>query len=227
MAEGKKSFIMYVDIIHNIEHLTYEEKGILFQHLLEYVNDLEPVLEDRLLLTAWKPIEMQLKRDLKKYETYLDKQIANGKKGGRPKAKKTQITQPFLEKPKKADSVNDNVSVNVNVNEDEGKEKNIYDFKVLDISEFKDVRELQKYYLNNLRLMNALSGEPLNKIKFKEIPDRLETYTSELESSGRFKETFKEYSAYFKNWIRTRPAKGKATKDDQGRLVANFSNPVI
>lgn len=111
--------------------------------------------------------------------------------------------------------------------EKEVEEKNIYDFELLNTSEFKDVRELQKYYLNNLRLMNALSDEPKNKIKFKDISKRLEDFTKELESSGRFKETFKEYSGYFKNWIRTVPKKSEAKKDSQGRMVANFSNPVI
>ena len=68
MAENKKSFILYADLINNIDHLTNEEKGMLFNHLLEYVNDMNPVLEDRLILTAWKPIERQLKRDLLKFE---------------------------------------------------------------------------------------------------------------------------------------------------------------
>ena len=55
-----------------------------------------------------------LKRDLRKYESYIDKQKSNGKKGGRPK---TQKTQAFLEKPKKADSVNVNDNDNVSDND--------------------------------------------------------------------------------------------------------------
>ena len=68
MAKDKKSFVLYADMIYSIEYLTNEEKGILFQHILEYVNDMNPVMEDRLILTAWKPIENQLKRDLDKWE---------------------------------------------------------------------------------------------------------------------------------------------------------------
>ena len=81
MAENKKSFVLYTDLIKSIEHLTNEEKGILFNHLLEYVNDLNPILEDRLVLTAWKPIELQLKRDLQKYEGSRDKQSESGAMG--------------------------------------------------------------------------------------------------------------------------------------------------
>ena len=81
MAKDKKSFLIYCDIIKTIDHLTNEEKGILFQHLLEYVNDLDPVLEDRVLLSVWKPIELQLKRDLKKYEDVKEKRSEAGKAG--------------------------------------------------------------------------------------------------------------------------------------------------
>jgi len=108
MAKDKKSFLIYCDIIHTIQHLTDEEKGKLFQHLLEYVNDLNPVLEDRLLLIAWKPIELQLKRDLVKYESICDRNSKNGSLGGRPKKPKKPsglIENP--DKPKKADTDTD------------------------------------------------------------------------------------------------------------------------
>ena len=78
MAKDKKSFVLYADLIHNIDHLTNEEKGILFNHLLEYVNDMNPVLEDRVILSAWKFIQSQLKRDLKKFE---DKKVLRSKAG--------------------------------------------------------------------------------------------------------------------------------------------------
>ena len=89
MAEGKKSFVLYADLLDNIEHLTNEEKGILFNHLLEYVNDNNPILEDRLLVTAWKPIEKQLKRDLKKFEEVKTKRSEAGKRSAELRALKT------------------------------------------------------------------------------------------------------------------------------------------
>lgn len=81
MAKDKKSFILYSDLLDKIEMLTIEERGVLFTHLLEYVNDLEPVLTDRLLLTAWKPIELELKRDLKKYEVAKENKANGGRLG--------------------------------------------------------------------------------------------------------------------------------------------------
>lgn len=81
MAEDKKSFLLYADLLKSIDHLTNEEKGVLFTHLLEYVNDKNPVLEDRLILTAWKPIELQLKRDLNKYEKTKEEKSISGRIG--------------------------------------------------------------------------------------------------------------------------------------------------
>ncbi len=108
MADNKKSFLIYCDIIHTVDHLTDEEKGKLFQHLLEYVNDMNPTLKDRLLLIAWKPIELQLKRDLKKYESICERNSKNGAKGGRPsKPKKPNGLNGNPKKPKKADTDND------------------------------------------------------------------------------------------------------------------------
>ena len=86
MAEGKKSFVLYADLLKSIEHLTNEEKGILFTHLLEYVNDKNPILEDRLILTAWKPIELQLKRDLDKWGDTVEKRSDAGMKSAGKKS---------------------------------------------------------------------------------------------------------------------------------------------
>lgn len=121
MADNKKSFILYCDIIHTVDKLPIETKGKLFQLILDYVNDKNPDegKEDLIIQIAFEPIKQQLKRDLRKYETYIDKQRINGLKGGRPglnnKPKETQKTQPFISKPKKADNVNDNDNDNDNV----------------------------------------------------------------------------------------------------------------
>jgi hypothetical protein len=110
MAENKKSFILYADLINIVSKLPKEKAGELFLHILEYVNDLDPVTDDLLLQIAFEPVKLSLKRDLKRYENYIDKQRENGLKGGRPLKSETQITQAFLEKPKKADSVSDSDS---------------------------------------------------------------------------------------------------------------------
>lgn len=117
MANGKKAFVLYCDIRHTVQHLTDEQAGILFKHILDYVNDLNPVTNDVVIKLAFEPVKQQLKRDLKKWEQFIDKQRENGKRGGRPeKSTETQITQAFLEKPKKAVTVTVTDTVTERVN---------------------------------------------------------------------------------------------------------------
>lgn len=69
MAEGKKSFILYADLIHIVKKLPEKTRGDLFLLILEYVNDLDPKIENDLLLEiSFEPIKQQLKRDLKDWE---------------------------------------------------------------------------------------------------------------------------------------------------------------
>lgn len=129
MAIGKKSFVLYSDLLASIEHLTNEEKGILFNHLLEYVNDKKPVLTDRLILTAWKPIELQLKRDLIKFDAVKEKRSEAGKASAEKRAKEreqnstnpthVESVQHRSTNPTVNDNVNDTVNdtVNVSVND--------------------------------------------------------------------------------------------------------------
>ena len=115
MAKDKKSFILYTDQSGVFNQLPDEIAGKLIKHIFAYVNDENPISEDLIINIAFEPIKQSLKRDLKRYEEYVDKQSVNGAKGGRPKkATETQITQPFFEKPKKADSVSVSDSVNDN-----------------------------------------------------------------------------------------------------------------
>jgi hypothetical protein len=116
MAENKKSFILYTDQSGVFNQLPDEMAGKLIKHIFAYVNDENPITEDLIINIAFEPIKQSLKRDLQRWNDYIEKQSLNGKKGGRPsKANETQKTQAFLEKPKKADSVSVSDSVNDNV----------------------------------------------------------------------------------------------------------------
>lgn len=113
MAKDKKSFILYCDQQGLFNKLPDEIAGKLIKHIFAYVNDDNPITSDLLLEIAFEPIKLQLKRDLRKYDEYIDKQRVNGAKGGRPtKPNETQKTQAFFDKPKKADNVNANVNAN-------------------------------------------------------------------------------------------------------------------
>lgn len=125
MAQNKSSFILYSDIITTVEKLPDESAGKLFKHILNYVNDNDPELDDLLLEIAFEPIKQSLRRDLKKYEHRQETARLNGLKGGRPqnqtKAKESEKTQSVNLKAKKpvSVSVSDSVIVSASVSEDQ------------------------------------------------------------------------------------------------------------
>ena len=112
MAQGKKSFLIYCDLIHSVEKMPDELAGKFMKHLLRYVNDLNPEPENLTLDLLFEPVKQQLKRDLVAYNERCDKNLLNGQKGGRPR--KTEINQSVIfetqsnrSKAKKPDTDND------------------------------------------------------------------------------------------------------------------------
>ena len=81
MAEGKKSFILYTDIIDAFEHLTNEQRGVVFWWILQYVNDRNPEPLNGLLMAVISTIRSQLKRDLNKYKVKLEQSSESGRIG--------------------------------------------------------------------------------------------------------------------------------------------------
>ena len=117
MAENKKSFILYCDIIHTLEKLSDEDAGKLFKHILRYVNDLNPTTDHLITEIAFEPIKQQLKRDLVKYVNLCERNKINSKNAGRPKKsnglnnnpKKSSGLIGLQKESKKSDNDNDNV----------------------------------------------------------------------------------------------------------------------
>ena len=177
---NKKSFILYCDLIHTVSHLNDEQAGRLLKHILSYVNDENPQSDDVITNLSFEPVKQALKRDLKKYEGYIEKQKANGKKGGRPRKTETQKTQPFLEKPKKADSVNDSDSVN-DIN-------NIYNKFVDEVKNNAFDSRIENLYIR-LRLKKG-SLTPL-----------LKDFKSHIIEENRVHDTTEKFFINFKNWL--------------------------
>lgn len=133
MAENKKSFVLYSDLLSVVKKLVLQDRqnktnygGELFLHILEYVNDENPIPIDFIIEMAFEPIKMQLKRDLKKYELIKEKRSLAGKKSAELR-QQVSTHVDFVEnnstqfnKAQQASTnstVNDNDSVNVNDND--------------------------------------------------------------------------------------------------------------
>ena len=81
MAEDKKGFLLYTDLIHTIDKMPNDKAGELFKHILAYVNDLNPTTEDLIVQLTFEPIKQQLKRDLLKYKESKEDKSNAGKLG--------------------------------------------------------------------------------------------------------------------------------------------------
>tara|TARA_B110000902_G_scaffold120658_1_gene141440 strand:- start:169 stop:816 length:648 start_codon:yes stop_codon:yes gene_type:complete len=198
MAENKKSFVAYCDWQETFEELSDEEAGKLVKHLFNYVNDKNPETSDKLTKMCFIPIKQSLKRDLKKYEKYVHKQSVNGKKGGRPKNPTlSQKTQPFIEKPKKADSVS--VSVSDTVITIEEKE----DFFIKASSKYKMYAE---QLFKDKVFIEALSRnqikDPNKDVCKNTIHKYLKLFLSHLDEYKHVHDNKKQFSANFSNWLR-------------------------
>ena len=127
MAENKKSFVLYADLIHTVKKMPPDLAGRLFVHILEYVNDLNPETDELLLQISFEPIKQQLKRDLKDWEEECSRRSEIGRLGGiksaesralrknQPNSTEVNLTQPKLTEvnqgqPNQADNVTDTVN---------------------------------------------------------------------------------------------------------------------
>lgn len=135
MADDKKGFLLYSDILGMVKSLPREKAGDLFVTILEYVNNLNPDPEDLVLKIAFEPIKMQLKRDLKNYEKEIERRSSSGRLGGLRSAEKRKESKQIQAKASSATKKQpkpstlkhpqanqaDNDNVNDNVNEIRGK----------------------------------------------------------------------------------------------------------
>ena len=122
MAEDKSSFVLYCDLVHTVSKLSDVDAGLLFKHILDYVNDNDPTTDNFIVEIAFEPIKQQLKRDLRRWENIRVKRVEAGQKGGiasgkaRSKQTKQVLKSGSKVKQTKQDEANEAVNVNVSVN---------------------------------------------------------------------------------------------------------------
>lgn len=120
MAENKKSFVLYSDLIHTVRKMPRDKAGDLLMTILEYVNDENPVVTDMVVDLVFEPVKQQLKRDLVKYEGKKQQWSDAGKKSAKVRSERSTVSTDVKSRSTVSTvnvSVNDNVSVNVNYKE--------------------------------------------------------------------------------------------------------------
>ena len=182
MAENKKSVLLYCDLIHTVEGLNDKEAGRLFKHYLRYINDLDPVAPDRVTKITFEPIKQALKRDLKKWESIVEKRSLAGQASAE---KRKQIKQVLTSveraeqgptNPTVTESVNDNVTVNVK--------------EINSAAPLFRIEECLTVAMNDPRWVDA------NKVKKSD----LETFNKMLEGRGVYEKNPLDYKTHYYNW---------------------------
>jgi len=186
MAENKKGFVLYADLIHTINKMPSDKAGDLFKHILSYVNDEDPTTDDMLIELVFEPIKQQLKRDLRKYEDKKKQWSDAGKRSAEVrKAKKNEQTLTTVKKRSTDSTVKDNVIVNV---KDKVKDNNINNSefikKCLSDSQWLEISAMQ------------------NKIKIDVIQLFITTFENHLITMEEQKNSLKEFKSHFIHWLK-------------------------
>jgi len=191
MAINKKSFVLYSDQKVIIDLLTDEQAGKLLKHLLAYVNDENPILDDVLLNIAFAPIKLQLKRDLEKWDDIKLVRSKNGKAGGvksaEAKLSKTKQTEAKQSKTKQSQA---NEAVNVNVNDN-----------VINNIDSKQTLFKNSIYFDKSKFKEAFPEWSTEKLKHY--------YDSALDWSDSKGKLMKDWKATIRGWARKDEQEGK------------------
>ncbi len=117
MATGKKSVLLYCDLIHTIEKMDDETAGQFFKHYLRYINDKNPKTDNLVVELTFENVKQNLKRDLLKWESIKEKRSEAGKKSAESRAlKKSKQTSTNLTSVKSVKQTSTNPTVNDTVN---------------------------------------------------------------------------------------------------------------
>lgn len=195
MAEEKRSFILYCDLIHTFAGLTNDEAGKLIKHVFSYVNDENPETNDRIIKIAFEPIKQQLKRDLKNWESIKKKRSDAGKASA--EARKQKSTSVEIVEQKEQVSTNSTVSVNVNdnVNVIDSQQQNNFPLMTQqDMIAFQGKLIQDFVFIEQLMLSKQIKSKTdmLGWIKYFNI---------HIIGEEKLNKDFKEYKRHFKNWI--------------------------
>jgi len=220
MAENKKSFILYADLIFTLEELDDNESGKLFKHILRYVNDQNPEAPDKITKISFEPIKQQLKRDLKDWENKRHERSASGREGGlksaearRSKSKQTKANPSTASKIEANQAVNVTVTANVNdtvtVTETHKKEN------LIDIF-FKDLENSS--HLTVIAMKNSVSVE--------KIKDMIPGFKK---SADLMYPDFNRFMNHFKNWaaIEINKQKPNISKIEKGIKDIEDAQPLL
>lgn len=178
MAENKKSFLLYCDLIHTVEQLTDEQAGDLFKHILRYVNDQEPQTDNVITRIAFEPIKQSLKRDLQKYEDIRKRNQDNARKRWDATA-----SDRIPKDTKNADSVSDSVSDSDSVSVNDINKKGFVKPTIEQLKEYmreQGMNDIAENWLNHYES----NGWMVGKVKMKDWKASVRTWKTNQKNNS-------------------------------------------
>lgn len=210
MADNKKAFILYADLIHVVRKLVEQDRkdktnhaGELFLHILEYVNDLNPIPINFIVDMAAEPIKQQLKRDLQKWEVKSERRSEAGKKGGiksgevrkQNEAKEANASNVKQSETNEAVTVTDTVNVTVTDT-------------VTDNTSYGSMEEppheiFSKKILSSSGEMERQAIQTQCRVRITE--EMLRDFSANLTLKGKKHDHWSEWVSHLRNWILAKP----------------------
>lgn len=202
MAENKKSFVLYCDLIHTIEKLPDDKAGLLLKHLLRYVNDQNPITDDLIVEIAFEPIKHQLKRDLTKWDNKIDKLTLQGRLGGIKSGEARALKKKQNEANASKNEANEPVTVNVNVN----------DTVTVTVNDINNINNWFSDFENGIEITEIAR---INNLSIEIVKAKLNDFRIKAELSYP---NYAKFVSHFKNWL-NKNKNNIGTADSQGRAA--------
>ena len=237
--ENRKSFLLYIDSLCVLDELTDAQAGRLFKAIKAYHlraaerreqdgdTGFDDLMDDFLMRVLFAPFKAQFDRDSEKYAGKVEKNKANGLKGGRPPKEKPQNPVAFSEsennpnnpvgfsetesnriEPKKADSDNDSA----NDSEDRKKESANADEKEgatdvatlsPDYQKFLDWMKRKAPYCNNPKnFSHQITEDEFYKLKEKYSGKELADIIEQIENRKDLRKRYTNLYRTVLNWIK-------------------------
>jgi hypothetical protein len=211
--QGKKSFLLYCDMIHVFEELTDEQAGRLIKHIFEYVNDKNPELNDQILKVSFAPIKAQLKRDLEDWLKICQRNRGNGNSGGRPKKNQEDATETesLKEEPIKPSGFKSNP-------ENPSKPDNDND----NDNDIKKHNDIIRGLWGSQKWLEVTSIS--TKKSIEEIRVLLDDFRLECIAKSELKVDDKDAKTHFVNWVRKRQVKTPIGNQDNQYEKSNLKD---
>lgn len=228
MAENKKSFILYCDIIHTVKKLPKEKQADLFMTILEYVNDLNPNPDDIIIEIAFEPIKHQLKRDLKRYEQKQAQRIEAGKRSAElRKEKEIQRSLTDVDGIQHASTVNvtvndnvngnDNVTVNGNVLHKCNERENILPPENKNF--YIKTEDMESYMISDTKWFDVICMQ--NNWTEQQAKHQIHEFIKKLRAENVLEKHKNDCFSHFSNWINQKLYGSQSNKSGKNPITAS------